>query len=68
MPADPEFVKLRNRLTTARREIRKAVERTGKETDRGVEFRRGHMMEAARECRRIIAACDDLEAALRERS
>lgn len=54
---DPE---LRRRMTTARRELRKAVERWGTAVDRGVDFRRGHRIEAARRAREVRDAADEL--------
>lgn len=54
---DPE---LRRRMTTARREIRKAVERWGTAESQGVDFRRGHRVEAARRAREVRDEADRL--------
>lgn len=47
---DPKF---RRKLTTARREILKAVEQVQDNTHKGVEFRKGHRMEMVRQTEAI---------------
>lgn len=59
MSAPPEVTKLKRNLSTARRELVRAVERAG-DTD----LRPGHYAEAARRARAVRDAADDLLRAL----
>ena len=63
---DEDFKILKRRLTTAKRELRKAVERWQKAEHSGVDFRDGHRIEAVRQAREIKAECDKLVALLME--
>jgi len=56
---DDEFRKLQRNMTTARREIRRAVERAS-----AVDLRRGHSMEAIRRLRQVRDTADELLRAL----
>lgn len=60
---DPELVKLKRNLSTARRELRRAVERAT-----GVDLLPGHLAEARRRARAVRDAADELVATVERRA